>query len=45
MFTFLPYIGLFGPISLCLAGICGTLLSKRHLFPKDRDVAYERKVS
>ncbi len=42
MMIILPYIGLFGPISLCLAAVCAGILIKRAVKP---DVTHERTIS
>jgi hypothetical protein len=45
MMTFLPYIGLFGPVCLCIAGNFGVLLVKRFTPSRDTAAFYERKIT
>ena len=45
MMTFIPYIGLFGPVRLCIAGNFGVLLVKRFIPSRDTAAFYERKIT
>jgi hypothetical protein len=45
MMTLLPYIGLFGPVCLCIAGNFGVLLVKRFTPSRDAAAFYERKIT